>query len=59
LYEAVKNATGCEISEGRPFVWNDQEQFLDEHISAILSDIRSQGEVLQSVGGVAASLMSY
>jgi phenylalanine ammonia-lyase len=59
LYEAVKNATGCEISEGKPFVWNDQEQFLDDHIAAILSDIRLHGEVLRSVGGLTASLMNY
>jgi phenylalanine ammonia-lyase len=59
LYEAVKQAAGVEISEGKPFVWNDQEQFLDEYIAAILADIRSQGNILRSIGGITASLMSY
>ena len=59
LYEAVREATGVEISEGKPFLWNDQDQFLDEHIAAILADIRSHGKVLRSVNGIAASLMNY
>jgi phenylalanine ammonia-lyase len=59
LYEAVKEVTGVPISEGKPFLWNDQDQFLDEHIAAILGDIRSNGKVLASVSGITASLMNY
>jgi phenylalanine ammonia-lyase len=59
LYEAVKRVTGRPASQTKPFVWNDQEQFLDEHIAAILGDIRSGGEVLASVGEIAASLRNY
>jgi phenylalanine ammonia-lyase len=58
LYEAVKSAAGCEASEGKPFVWNDQDQFLDEHLAAILADIQGNGMILQSVGGIQSSLMS-
>ena len=59
LYEAVREATGVEISEGKPFIWNDQDQFLDEHIAAILADIRSRGKVIRSVSAIAASLLNY
>jgi phenylalanine ammonia-lyase len=59
LYEAVKSAVGCEASEGKPFVWNDQDQFLDEYVGSILADIRSGGDILRSVGGIQASLMNY
>jgi phenylalanine ammonia-lyase len=59
LYEAVKSAVGSEASEGRPFVWNDQDQFLDEYVGSILADIRSNGNILRSVSGIQASLMNY
>jgi phenylalanine ammonia-lyase len=57
LYEAVKNAIGCPASAGKPLVWNDQEQFLDEYIAAVLASIRPPGEVLESVDGIASSLL--
>ncbi len=59
LYEAVREVTGVAISEGKPFIWNDQDQFLDEHIAVILADIRAQGKVLRGVNGIAASLLNY
>lgn len=59
LYEAVKGAAGCEVSEGKPFVWNDQEQFLDERVAAIAADISGNGNILHSVNGIAASLTGY
>jgi phenylalanine ammonia-lyase len=58
LYEEVKSAAGTLPSSGKPFLWNDQEQLLDELVAATLRGIRS-GRVVKSVSGIAASLLNY
>lgn len=45
LYEAVREVAGKPPSRKRPYVWNDDEQFLDDHIARLAEDLRSGGRV--------------
>jgi phenylalanine ammonia-lyase len=56
LYEAVRGVVGKPISRRRPYVWDDDEQFLDEHIEAIANDIRAGGPIAAAVEGWAGEL---
>jgi phenylalanine ammonia-lyase len=58
LYEAVRSVTGRPASKGHPFVWNDDEQFLDAYAARVAADIRAGGETVQAVGALLASLES-
>ena len=58
LYEAVRTATGRPASEGRPFLWNDNEQFLDGHVARVVADIQAGGETVRAVAGLVGSLAS-
>lgn len=49
LYEAVKRVLGVPFSEDRPYIWNDNEQFLDNHILKIVVDITGGGQIPQSL----------
>lgn len=49
LYIAVRDVVGQPASESRPYIWNDNEQALDEHISRIAADIASDGQIVQAV----------
>ena len=48
LYIAVRNVIGKPASAKRPYIWNDNEQALDEHISRIAADIASEGQIVQT-----------
>jgi phenylalanine ammonia-lyase len=56
LYSAVRHAVGRPPSAERPFVWNDSDQFLDAHLSAIVTDIAARGPVVDAVSGLVESL---
>jgi len=56
LYQAVRTVTGRPASQSRPFLWNDNEQFLDAHVACVVADIRTGGKTVQAVGNLAASL---
>jgi phenylalanine ammonia-lyase len=58
LYEAVRSVTGRPASKSRPFVWNDNEQFLDAHVACVVADIRGGGETVHAVGNLVTSLES-
>jgi len=58
LYEALRSATGRPASKSRPFLWNDDEQFLDAHAACVLADIREGGKTVQAVGDLVAGLES-
>ena len=58
LYQAVRTVTGRPASESRPFLWNDNEQFLDAHVACVVADIRAGGATVQAIGNLAASLES-
>ncbi len=58
LYQAVREVTGRAPSADRPYIWNDDEQSLDEHIARIADDIIAGGYIPQAVVGTLARLKS-
>ncbi|OPY78209.1 MAG: Tyrosine 2,3-aminomutase [Syntrophorhabdus sp. PtaU1.Bin153] len=48
LYEAVREVVGLPPSSKRPYVRNDCEQHLDEHIRLIAADIVADGRIPQA-----------
>lgn len=58
LYTAVRSVTGVQPSTQKPFLWNDDEQFLDVYISRLVSDIRRHGKTVHAVESIVGSLES-
>jgi phenylalanine ammonia-lyase len=56
LYRAVRETVGCPPTPDRPYVYNDDEQSLEKHISDIATDIATGGRIPQAVGNVLTSL---
>jgi phenylalanine ammonia-lyase len=56
LYMAVRDVVGQPPSPDRPYIWNDHEQPLDEHIARIAEDIASGGLIVQAVNDILSSL---
>jgi phenylalanine ammonia-lyase len=56
LYEAVRDVVGKPPSAERPYVWDDRDQFLSEHIALIAEDIAAGGRVPAAVEKLAAEL---
>jgi phenylalanine ammonia-lyase len=56
LYLAVRKIVENPPSRNRPYIWNDNEQFLDEHISLIANDISTGGLTVQAVKKLVSSL---
>lgn len=56
LYEAVKKVVGKPISLDRPYIWNDNEQSLNQHIALIAADIAKEGQIVQAVKETLVSL---
>jgi phenylalanine ammonia-lyase len=56
LYEAVRAVVAQLPSEKRPYIRNDNEQMLAEHIRLIADDIAAGGRIPQSVERTLASL---
>jgi phenylalanine ammonia-lyase len=54
LYMAVRDVIGQPASADRPYIWNDHEQALDEHIARIAADIASGGQIVQAVSQLLA-----
>jgi phenylalanine ammonia-lyase len=50
LYDAVCEVVGRVPSARRPYIWNDDEQALDEHIARLAGDIAGGGVVAEAVG---------
>lgn len=46
LYLTIRNVIGKPPTADKPYVWNDDEQFLDEHIAKIAADITAGGEIV-------------
>ncbi|MBN4003733.1 histidine ammonia-lyase [Nostoc sp. LPT] len=55
LYMAVRDVIGQPASPDRPYIWNDHEQPLDEHIARISADIASGGQIVQAVQDILSS----
>ncbi len=45
FYEIVFDVLGKEINRNRPYIWNDDEQSLEEHIAILTQDIKSLGKI--------------
>jgi phenylalanine ammonia-lyase len=58
LYEAVRSVTGRPASKSRPFLWNDNDQFLDVHMACVVADIQAGGATVHAVSNLSASLES-
>lgn len=52
LYSAIKEVVGKTPSEERPYIWNDNEQALDEHIALIAADLTAGGRIVQAISSV-------
>jgi phenylalanine ammonia-lyase len=51
LYEAVREVTGRPPSPDRPYIRNDNEQPLEEHIRRIVADLETGGLIPQAATG--------
>ncbi|MEH2203706.1 MAG: aromatic amino acid ammonia-lyase [Nostoc sp.] len=49
LYLAIRDVVEQAPSADRPYIWNDHEQALDEHIAKIATDIANGGQIVQTV----------
>ena len=49
LYMAVRAVVGQPPSPDRPYIWNDHEQPLDEHIARIADDIATGGQIFNAI----------
>jgi phenylalanine ammonia-lyase len=56
LYEATRDVLGKPPSRERPYIWDDRDQFLSEHIALLAEDIGAGGKVPAAVDGLAAEL---
>lgn len=56
LYTAVREIVNQPPLADRPYIWNDREQCLDEHIARIAADIASGGRIVQAVNDILSSL---
>jgi phenylalanine ammonia-lyase len=52
LYEAVREIVGCPPSADRPYIRNDNEQSLSDHIQRIAADIAACGRIPEAVDDV-------
>lgn len=59
LYESLRRTIGRPPSTERPYIWDDDEQGLDEHIALIAADIVEGGEIPKAVGEIVKSLESH
>ncbi|MEO6829240.1 MAG: aromatic amino acid ammonia-lyase [Acidobacteriaceae bacterium] len=60
LYEAVKRIAGLEPSRERPYIWDDADQALDEHIAALVGDMQNaDGQIARAVDPVLSNLLAY
>jgi len=59
LYQAVRDVVGKPPSERQPYIWNDNEQPLDEHIAAISEDILRGGRVAEAVAELESAVKGH
>lgn len=52
LYLAVRDVVGQPASADRPYIRDDHEQGLDEHISKIAADIAANGRIVEAIRSV-------
>jgi len=54
LYMAVRDVVGQKPSLDRPYIWDDHEQALDEHITRIAEDIATGGQIVAAINNIAS-----
>jgi phenylalanine ammonia-lyase len=59
LYESILKTVGRSPSDRRPYIWDDDEQSLDEHIMKIARDIASDGIIPESVKEISRQLAEH
>lgn len=59
LYEAIRYVIERPPSAERPYIWNDNEQSLEEQIARIAADIAADGTILQAVRNLTESLQQH
>ena len=52
LYTAVRDVVGKPPSAKRPYIWNDDDQSLDEHIARITADIANGGQIVAALKNI-------
>ena len=57
LYSAVRSVLGKPPSTRRPYIWNDREQSLDQHIACIAADLAEGGLIMQAIEEMNISLV--
>ncbi len=56
LYTAVREVVGQPPNTNRPYIWNDSDQSLDEHIALLAADIAAGGQIVQAVNDILSNL---
>lgn len=56
LYIALREVIEQPPSAERPYIWNDHEQALDQHIALISADIAGGGRIVEAVNDVLSTL---
>jgi phenylalanine ammonia-lyase len=59
LYESILKVIDRSPSEGRPYIWNDNEQSFDEHIMKIAEDIAMDKIIPRAVRDISKGLKEH
>lgn len=59
LYESILKVIDRSPSDGRPYIWNDDEQSFDEHIMKIAEDIAMDKIIPQAVRDISKGLKAH
>ena len=52
LYRSVREVLGCPPTAQLPYIWNDNEQALDQHIARLTADIAAEGRVVEALSPI-------
>lgn len=56
LYRAILDVVGQPLSSDRPYIRNDNEQALDQHIAQIAADIAAGGQIVEAINPILSNL---
>ncbi|NEP00063.1 MAG: aromatic amino acid lyase [Symploca sp. SIO2E9] len=56
LYLAIREVVECPPSADHPYIWNDHEQALDQHIAKITADLTTGGRIAQVINNIFSGL---
>ena len=52
LYLSVREVLECPPTAERPYIWNDNDQALDQHIARLTLDIATEGRVVEALSPI-------